>query len=139
MTPYERIFERFAQKITDYKMFALPENYMLDMWHGWLKSAVAKQKRLESELTMDDDAWCFPEDLIDIEIEVLAVGMAIEWLEPQVNSVTNTLQMFSSSDVKFFSQSAHLSEMRAFLRGLKIERKKLIRDYQYNVFARNGA
>lgn len=139
MTLYDKIYERFLQKVTDYKMLTLPEDDMYDMWHGWLKSAVAKQKVFIHSLEMDDVGMCFPADLDNIEIEVLAVGMAVEWLEPQVKSVNNTMQLFSNSEQKFYSQANHLTEIRAMLKALKNERKKLVRDYQYNVFAQTGA
>lgn len=139
MTPYELIYNRFLQKVTDWKMLSLNDTDLREMWVGWLRSAVAKQKIFDHDLTFDDENLSFEEDLSEIEIEILAVGMCIEWLEPQVNSVINTLQLFSDSEVKFYSQANHLSELRDRLREMQIERKKLVRDYQYNNFARNGA
>ena len=64
-------------------------------------------------------------------IEVIAMGMVIEWLEPQVNSVLNTLQMFSGKEEKFYSQSNHLSELKDLLKQSEIKQRKLIRDRGY--------
>lgn len=139
MTPYENIYTRFLTKITDFNLLSLNDEDLHNMMYGWLCSAVAKQKIFDNTFTFDDENLCFEEDLNDAEIEILAVGMAIEWLEPQVNSATLTMQVFSSSDEKFYSQANHLSELRGRLKEMKIERRKLVRDYQYDQFARNGA
>lgn len=55
-------------------------------------------------------------NLIDIDnefvLELLAYGMVLSWLEPKVNSLTNIAQMFGTSDEKYYSQAAHLTELR---------------------------
>lgn len=64
-------------------------------------------------------------------IEVISLGMVAEWLEPQVNSVLNTLQMFSGKEEKFYSQSNHLSELRGLLKDVQLKQRKIIRDRGY--------
>lgn len=64
-------------------------------------------------------------------VDIIAIGMVIEWLEPQVKSTLNTLQMFSGKEEKFYSQSAHLGELKGLLRDAKVEQRKLIRDRGY--------
>lgn len=139
MTPYEDIYTRFLTKVTDFNLLSLNDEDLHNMMYNWLRSAVAKQKVFENSFTFDDDNLCFNEDLTNTEMEVLAVGMAIEWLEPQVNSATLTMQVFSSSDEKYYSQANHISELRGRLKEMKTERRKLVRDFQYDRFARNGA
>lgn len=55
-------------------------------------------------------------NLADIDdnfvLELLAYGMVLSWLEPKVNSLTNIAQFFGTSDEKFYSQAAHLAELR---------------------------
>ena len=63
--------------------------------------------------------------------ELIAVGMVIEWLEPQVNSVLNTRQMFSGKEEKFYSQSNHLNELKDLLRQNRLKQRKMIRDRGY--------
>ena len=69
--------------------------------------------------------------MILISTELIAVGMVIEWLEPQVNSVLNTRQMFSGKEEKFYSQSNHLNELKDLLRQNRLKQRKMIRDRGY--------
>lgn len=131
MTTYEEIYNRFLQKITDWKIIEISESDMTSMMHGWLTSTVAKQKKISNDLVMDDENECFTVALSLIEIEILSLGMVIEWLTPQVYSVINIAQIFGGKEEKFYSQSNHLSELQAMLKQAKIEKKKLLRDYSY--------
>lgn len=58
---------------------------------------------LDSNLSNIDDEFV---------LELLAYGMVLAWLEPKVNSLTNIAQFFGTSDEKFYSQAAHLAELR---------------------------
>ena len=69
--------------------------------------------------------------MIDEEIEILALLIVSEWLEPQVNSVNVTLQMFGGKEEKFYAQANHLSELKALRDGTRTEARKLMRDYTY--------
>jgi hypothetical protein len=64
-------------------------------------------------------------------IEVLALGTAIAWLEPKINSLTNVAQFFGSKEEKFYSQSAHLSELKGLLSDLKKQQRRMIADRGY--------
>lgn len=64
-------------------------------------------------------------------IEMLAYGMVYTWLEPKVNSVTNIVQLFGTSDSKFYSQATHLPQLRALLEDVENKQRSLIRDRGY--------
>lgn len=70
----------------------------------------------------------------DFISNIMAAGMVIQWLEPQVKSVLHTLQMFGGKEEKFYSQSNHLGELKGLLQDCKMELRKTIRDrgYIYN-------
>ena len=74
---------------------------------------------------VDDDA--------DIEfiLELIAMGMTVEWLEPRVKSVKNVAQMFGGKEQKFYSQAAHLTELETMLNDSRVELRKMVRDYGY--------
>ena len=59
-------------------------------------------------------------------INVMAYGMVRAWLEPKVRSITNIVMNFGTSDAKFYSQSSHLSELRALLEDSEREIRSLI-------------
>ena len=107
MTSYETIYNRFAQKITDFKLLELSDNDVHDMLHSWLMSAVAKFRRCNADLSQrDEEIECFTETLSDLEIEILSILMVSEWLEPQVNSVLYTSQFFGGKEEKLW-RNAH--------------------------------
>lgn len=132
MTSYTEIFIRFSQKITDYKLLELSDNDVHEMMRGWLFSAISKFRRCENDLSLrDDETEYFETDLNDTEIEILALLMVSEWLEPQVNSELFTSQFFGGKEEKFFAQSNHLDKLLSLSKSNKIASQKLMRDYGY--------
>ena len=113
MTEFETIYNRFSQKITDYKLLQLDDVSLSELLLGWLHSSIAKFRICKSDLSdRDDDSERFNIDLTDLEIEILALRMVDEWLEPQLNSVLLTKQFMGGNTEKFFSQAGHLNELR---------------------------
>lgn len=100
-TSFETIYQRFTQKITDYKLLEMADNTVESMMEDWLRSSVAKQRELRAgAYEYDLETKAFVNDLTNTEIELLALGMAQEWLEPQINSITLTAQFISSNEEK---------------------------------------
>lgn len=131
-TPYSVIYERALQKLTDYKLAALPEIDLEEMLHSWLLSAIAKFRRCKNDLKdRDDELAQFNTDLEDEEVEILSILLVREWLQPQLRSALLTSQVFSDKESSFFSQAAHLKELMDMDNSLKIEAQKLMRDYTY--------
>ena len=131
-TPYSKIYDRALAKITDYDLAFLPEEDFQFMLRGWLDSAISKFRKCASDLSnRDDELNTFNIDLVDEEIEILALLMVCEWLEPQINSVTLTHQMFGGKEEKFYAQANQLAELKALRDGTRTEARKLMRDYTY--------
>ena len=132
MTSYDTIFERFTQKITDYKLLKLSDNDVREMMWGWMISALSKFRRCENDLSQrDDEIQTFLVDLLDIEIEIIALLMVSEWLEPQLNSELYTSQFFGGKEEKFYAQANQLEKLIALKHRTDIAAKKLMRDYGY--------
>ena len=132
MTSYDTIFERFTQKITDYKLLKLSDNDVREMMWGWMISAISKFRRCENDLSQrDDEIQTFLVDLLDIEIEIIALLMVSEWLEPQLNSELYTSQFFGGKEEKFYAQANQLEKLIALKHRTDIAAKKLMRDYGY--------
>ena len=131
-TPYSRIYERALAKITDYDLAFLPEDDFRSMLKGWLTSSVSKFRKCKSDLSnRDDELEIFNADLADEEIEILALLVVSEWLEPQVNSVLLTHQMFGGKEEKYYAQANQLSELKALRDNTRTEARKLMRHYTY--------
>ena len=139
---YEKIYSCFLSKITDYKFLSLQTDDAYDLMRGWLHSAVSKPfiRKEFSTITFDDEIVTITFELArsidklsdeDYAVEIIAMGMVIEWMEPQVKSVVNMAQMFSGKEQKFYSQAQHLSEVKKMLDDAKVEIRRIIRDHGY--------
>lgn len=98
-TSFDVIYSRFLQKIEDYRLTELDDADIDKMMFGWLLSAIAQIRELKvSGFTFNDTDTAFSYKLSNLEIEVLALGMVQEWLEPQLESVLLTRQFVSSKE-----------------------------------------
>ena len=132
MTSYDYIYQRCLSKITDPTLAMLAEEDLENMLHGWMSSAIAKHRKCEHDLSdRDDELKQFNFDLSDLEVEILSVLMAREWISQQLLSVTNTLQVFSGKETTYYSQAAHLKELQALDDKYRLEAQQLSRDYTY--------
>ena len=132
MTSYKTIYKQALRKIEDPSLLDYPEEILEDMLYGWMVSAIAKHRKCEHDLSdRDDELKQFNSDLSDVEKEILAILMAREWLAPQINSVSLTLQVFGGKEEKYYSQAAHLTSLEARDEKLQLEAQKLSRDYTY--------
>lgn len=112
MTSYETIYNKFLQRVVDYKILQMEDEDVKMMLNGWMTSAIANFRTCASDLSKRDDVLeQFDDDLTDLEIEILSILMVSEWLAPQLNSTLLTRQLITGKDEKFYSQSAHLKEL----------------------------
>ena len=133
MTSYETIYNQALLKLEDYDLAKLPEEDLEQMLHGWMISAIAKFRKCQSDLKQrDDENKIFLVELLDEEVEILALLTATEWLESQINSITLTKQFFGGKEEKSFSQSQHLSTLMALRDSNRLEARKLMRDFTYS-------
>ena len=131
-TPYTKVYDRALAKITDYDLAFFPDDDFRFMLRGWLDSSISKFRKCASDLSnRDDELEVFNVDLVDEEIEILALLIVCEWLEPQVNSVALTHQMFGGKEEKYYSQASHLAELKALRDETRTEARKLMRDYTF--------
>lgn|SRR5574344_131926 len=131
-TSYEEIYNLAANKITDPEIALLLPEDIEELFHGYLISAIPKFRKCKNDLSnRDDELRQFNVDLLDVEKEILAILVVREWLQPQLYSALLTKQVFSDKEQKYYSQSSHISELRALDETLKIEAQKLSRDYTY--------
>lgn len=132
MTLYSTLYERCLAKCEDPQLAMLPEEDLEEMLHDYMLSAIAKHRKCEHDLSdRDDELKQFNSDLSDLEIEILAILMLREYISQRLHSVVNVLQVFSGKETSFFSQAAHIKELREMDDRLKLEAQQLSRDYTY--------
>ena len=138
MLSYSTLFSRVLNKINDQKELSLDENDLLEIYTERLHSVVGKPRvrRLFSSLSLDDEIQEMTftlnnsvdeESDKDFVLEILSLGMAIEWLQPQVDSVIHTSVMIGGKEEKKLLDNH--KNMIERLDSMKKEQNKMIRDY----------
>ena len=149
MLSYSTLFSRVLNKINDTKELSLDENDLLEIYTERLHSVVGKPRvrRLFSSLSLDDEIQEMTftlnnsvdeESDKDFVLEVLSLGMAIEWLQPQVDSVIHTSVMIGGKEEKKLLDNH--KNMIERLDSMKKEQNKMIRDfgYMYNSYIKES-
>lgn len=144
---YDEIYSRFYSRVEAYDFLSLSDIQIADYLSEWLRGAIAKPfiRRNYKSLSLDGDIQTLNYEVIysiDAEsdeyftIEILSLGIAIEWLEPKVASIMNAAQMFTTKESTFYSQANHLSELRETLNYFKKQQRQLITDrgFSYNSY-----
>lgn len=139
---YNTIYSRLFSKIEAYDFIELPEADLNELLCDWIHSASANPyvRRLFKTFSLDDEIQEISYEMkysvdesADTEFitEVLALGVVVAWLEPKINSINNIAQMFGSKEEKFYSQSAHISELRALVSDSRKLQRRMIADRGY--------
>ena len=135
MTSYEVIYGRFLNSITDFNLAELDDHTLSEMLKDWLRTAIVKT-RTSSDLSIrDEENEVFNSELSDLDIELLAMGMKLAWLDQTLNSTENTLMFIGGKEEKFFSQANHIAELRALRADTVREMQQL---YTYSTYANNS-
>lgn len=138
--PYETVFSRTMGRIDDPKELSYEENDLLEIYTERLNNVVGnpRVRRLFSSLSLDDEIQQMEFELnnsvdevsdINFVTGILVLGMQIEWLEPQVNSLKSVAEVLGGKEEKMLL-SPHKNNMTK-LDDMKKELNKRIRDYGY--------
>lgn len=133
-TPYEKVYERFLNSITDFNLVELDDYTLSKMLMDWLHKSIVRT-RTSSNLSCNDESETFNNDLSDLDIELLSLGMKLAWLDQTLSSTELTLQFIGGKEEKWFSQSAHIAELRGLREDTKLEIQKL---HSYNTYVNNS-
>lgn len=149
MLSYSTLFSRVLNKINDTKELSLDESDLLEIYTERLHSVVGKPRvrRLFFSLSLDDEIQEMTftlnnsvdeESDKDFVLEILSLGMAIEWLQPQVDSVIHTSVMIGGKEEKKLLDNH--KNMIERLDSMKKEQNKMIRDfgYMYNSYIKES-
>lgn len=135
-TPYEKIYNRFSQKITDFNLSEIDDYSLDEMLLGWLNSSIVNVRKRERDLFLrDDEVQAFQNDLSDLEIEMLALGMKLAWIDQYLNSTENVLQFIGGKEEKYYSQANHISELRELRKDTLREMNSL---HNYDTYVNNS-
>lgn len=148
---YQDIYSRFLIKIRDYEFAGLPEPAATEEMLDWLHSSLSQPYiyRIFDSFSGDDEIATIEYTLKDsvneyadknfVE-ELLGYQMVVAWITPKVQTTTLLNQMISNSkESKFFSQAAHITELRGILADAENKVRSMLRDkgYIYNSYLEN--
>lgn len=134
-TPYSKIYERFSQKITDFNIVDMDDYSLSEMLRDWLCTAIINV-RTSTDLTIRDDTnEVFVNDLSSLDVELLAMGMVIAWLDQRINSTEYTNLFVGGKEEKFYSPSQQLTALIALRDSIRLEMKRL---HSYDTYINNS-
>lgn len=133
-TPYEKVYGRFLNRTTDFNLVELDDYTQSEMLKGWLHSAIVNARTSTDLSDRNDEAEEFNNDLSDRDIELLAMGMTMAWLDQYLNSTENVLQFIGGKEEKYYSQANHIAELRALREDIRLEMKRL---HSYGTYTNN--
>ena len=134
MTSYEKVYGRFLNSTTDFNLVDLDDHTLSEMLKDWLHSAIVKT-RISSDLTArDDENEVFNNDLSDLDVELLSMGMRLAWLDQRINSTEYTNLFVGGKEEKFYSPSSQLAELRGLRADTLHEMQQL---YTYSTYTNN--
>lgn len=133
-TPYEKVYGRFLNHMSDFNLADLDDYTLSEMLKGWLHSAIVKTRTSNDLTAYDDENEVFDNDLVDLDIEMLSMGMRLAWLDQRINSTEYTNLFVGGKEEKFYSPSSQLSELRALRADTLREMQQL---YTYSTYTNN--
>ena len=136
----ETVFSRTRGRINDPKELSLSENDLLEIYTERLHNVIGKPRvrRIFSSIVLDDEIQQIDFALnnsvdeasdIDFVTDLFVLGMTIEWLQPQVDSILHTSVMIGGKEEKKLLDNH--KNMIDRLDSIKTELNKMIRDYGY--------
>lgn len=134
-TPYEKVYNRFLSRITDFNLVDLDDYTLNDMLKSWLCSAIVNTRTSSNLYARDDANEVFEGYLTDLDVELLAMGMTLAWLDQTLNSTELTLQFIGGKEEKYYSQANHIAELRALREDIRLEMKRM---HAYNTYTSNS-
>lgn len=136
---FDDIKSQFLYKVEAYDFISIDDRTVDNLMSNWLKSTASKPyiRRLFKSFVLDTDMESIEfemrysiEESADVFFinEIFALGMIVEWLSPKVWTMMNIAQRAGDKNEKWFSQAAHLKEMRALRDATQNEIRQLIAD-----------
>lgn len=101
-TPYEKVYDRFLSRTTDFNLAELDDYTLNEMLKSWLHSAIVRTRTSSDLSVRDDKNEVFNNDLNDLDVELLAMGMTLAWLDQTLNSTELTLQFLGGKEEKLW-------------------------------------
>lgn len=136
---YENILSNFLGDVSDNQLASLEEHEIMEIGTEYLHKAASESylRKCFSVLELDDNNQEIRFELKyetdsdadkDFVINALSKYMVYRWWANKKNNTALTAQFLGGAEQKFYSQSAHLTELRANSEDALKEAQSYIRD-----------
>ena len=137
-TLYTNIFERFTMKTKDWtldRLYLSSVTTYNEYVRGFLLNAIPKfaydcQTDISSS-NRDDSAMIFNDTLTELEEEILATMMGLEWTSREVKSLENLQRTLGDKDFKLHSGANALRQNKELQADIREEVDSLIVQYSW--------
>lgn len=134
-TSYWKIFNIFLSKIIDFDLPKMSDDQLTSYCFVIFSSAMAKIKNFDHDLSKRDDIiYSFDDELSDVECEIIACQMVVEWVERKTNTVQNIHMFVGTKDESMASQANHIRSLMELRDKQRATISTLIRDYKYRAW-----
>ena len=106
-TPYDKVYSRFLSRVTDFGLADLDDHTLNEMMKDWLDSAIIRTRTSSDLSARDDEVEEFENDLSGQDIELLAMGMVLAWLDQRIQSTEYTNLFIGGKEQKLKQLSAY--------------------------------
>lgn len=134
-TPYEKVYGRFLNKCSDFNLADLDDHTLNEMMKDWLDSAIIRTRTSSDLSARDDEAEEFENDLSGQDVELLAMGMVLSWLDQQIQSTEYTSLFVGGKEQKVFAPSQQLAELRKLRADILREMQQI---FCYSTYTNNS-
>ena len=108
-TPYEKVYGRFLNKCSDFNLADLDDHTLNEMMKDWLDSAIIRTRTSSDLSVRNDEAEEFENDLSAQDMELLAMGMVLAWLDQRIQSTEYTNLFIGGKEQKLRQLLAYSS------------------------------
>ena len=132
-TPVSKVIDAFLRKIDDFKMLEYSDEDIDEDAKGYLTVAVANFEEISGEtLEIDADGEYFTQELSNKIIDILALGMVVEWLKPIIYKADAMHNVMNLKDATFFSPAKIMEQKQMIYSTATSEYNKAVINYTFN-------
>lgn len=132
-TPVSKVIDAFLRKIDDFKMLEYSDEDIDEDAKGYLTVAVANFEEISGEtLEIDTDGEYFTQELSNKIIDILALGMVVEWLKPIIYKADAMHNVMNLKDATFFSPAKIMEQKQMIYNTAVSEYDKAVINYTFN-------
>ena len=134
-TPFSTIYERALFKFKDHDLLNMSEETRDTFFYNFLIMAQTEfQKFSKTEIARDDELKEYTEDLDDEIVNILALGIAYNWVSFSTVDDDKLKNRMNTSDYNLYSPANNLKANNELRKDLLKEFRQAVRVYTY----RNG-